>query len=152
VSASLGQGGGADPLDRGVILSFVFTGHRALEGLDEKSHQTPRVHHPPRRRGGLAAGRPSRSSRHCRWSGSSAANRLAHSRSRLRAFHQGLSETGYVEGRNVAIEYRWAEDRQGARPHLPDHAARACRRGDRIESLATRGRAIHWGHEEKNSQ
>ena len=26
-------------------------------------------------------------------------------------FHQGLGETGFVEGRNVVIEYRWAEDR-----------------------------------------
>ena len=27
----------------------------------------------------------------------------------LRAFHQGLSETGYVEGQSATTEYRWAE-------------------------------------------
>jgi putative ABC transport system substrate-binding protein len=30
---------------------------------------------------------------------------------RLVAFHQGLNESGYVEGQNAIIEYRWANDR-----------------------------------------
>ena len=44
----------------------------------------------------------------------------------LRAFQQGLAEGGYVEGHNVAIEYRWAEDRNERFPQL---AAELVQRG-----------------------
>ena len=36
----------------------------------------------------------------------------------VRAFQKGFSETGFVEGQNVAVEYRWAEDRIDRLPEL----------------------------------
>jgi putative ABC transport system substrate-binding protein len=53
---------------------------------------------------------------------------------RLRAFHKGLNETGYVEGRNVTIEYHWLE---GQYARLPSLMADLVRR--RVAVIATPG-------------
>src|SRR5262245_66683538 len=52
----------------------------------------------------------------------------------LRALRQGLKDTGYVEGENVALEYRWAE---GRLDRLPAQAADLVRR--RVAAAAGTG-------------
>src|SRR5258708_39943309 len=37
---------------------------------------------------------------------------------RLRAFRQGLKEIGFIEGENLAVEYRWAENQFDRMPAL----------------------------------
>src|SRR2546425_12302541 len=52
----------------------------------------------------------------------------------LRDFRQGLKDSGYIEGQNVSIEYRWAEHQQGRLPALASDLVRL-----RVDVIVTTG-------------
>src|SRR3977135_3507753 len=52
------------------------------------------------------------------------AGSLETTRENVAAVRRGLSDTGYIEGRNLGIEYRWAEDHLERLPALADDLVR----------------------------
>ena len=68
---------------------------------------------------------------------------------RMAGFRQGLGDTGFVEGKDVALEYRWAEGNYERLPQMalesgPSRSLRDCRRWrDRISPCSEGGDFDH---------
>ena len=85
------------------------------EGPDVR-HETARVHHPSRRRGSVGvSGTRARAAKGDRFSGQRVLRCVP---GRLAAFVQGLKDTGFIEGNNISIEWRWAEGQYNRLPSL----------------------------------
>src|SRR5437667_10993464 len=73
-------------------------------------HETARVHHAPRRRGGFLAAHCAQQPDRMRRIGLLMGYREgdAEGRASVAAFQRGLQELGWTEGRNIRIDTRWA--------------------------------------------
>ncbi len=109
---------GSPPLRNTFRLCYRWAATFRLEGADDSFHRTPRVHHPARRRGGGVANCGACAAARDPVIGffsSGSPDAYTHL---LTAFRQGLAETGYVEGQNAAIEFRWAKGQFDRLPAL----------------------------------
>ena len=95
-------------------------------------HETARVHHARRRRGGGVAARGARAA--AGDAGDRAPQEYGGVARYVTAFREGLGEAGFVEGQNVAIDYRWANNQPD---RLPEMAADLVRRG--VTVISTNG-------------
>src|SRR5437588_6727756 len=93
-----------------------------LGGRPHVGHEAAAVHHAARRRGGRMAARGARAA--STDVGDRVPQREASGASMAVAFRQGLSEAGYVKGRNLRIEYRWAEGHYERLAELADDLVR----------------------------
>ena len=89
------------------------------------AQETTQIHRLARRRGGVSA-------RRARATAVAAGDRISQqlirsrrSRDFLRGFHHGLKDAGYVEGENVAVAYRWAENQIDRLPELAAELVRS---------------------------
>ena len=95
---------------------FLYA-HRA-GGAHDSHHRTARVAGRTRRRGGGVAARGARATAGDAGVGFLNGGTAEGYAPMVTAFRQGLKEAGYIEGQNVAIEYRWAEGHYDRLPAL----------------------------------
>ena len=101
-------------------------------------HEAARIYRGSRWRGGVAARGARAAAERCRRIGVSESRATIRSAHPDRSVSGGLAELGWTDGRNVAIEYRWAEGRTSAF----EVAAELVARVDVIVAVgASRGRA-----------
>ena len=111
--------------DNPLLIRYYAVRGPSKRGSDAiRSTKSARVHHAARRGGGrmAAAGRAQQAERMRRIGWLSTGNPTSH-RISLAAFRDGLTALDYVEGRNITIEYRWADGNVDRLPRLADELA-----------------------------